>query len=121
MSQYDVHAADRVEPGECRKTGEGGRNKHRVSVENTIPHHCMTLCLPLITSLKSNLCTALTIQKPKQSNCVISHARNTTPFPFIVSTTGTQQLLVTNKGQSSFPGAKPLPRSPVNSTVSSCT
>ena len=38
----------------------------------------MTVVISLITSLKSDLCTALTMHNTNDNNCVLSHAQNTT-------------------------------------------
>ena len=57
-------------------TAVGGKT-HR-SVKNMNFYRCMTVVISLITSLKSDLCTALTMHNTNDNNCVLSHAQNTT-------------------------------------------
>jgi hypothetical protein len=49
-----------------------------------------------VTSLKSNLRTALTTQNTTENNCIISHSQNTTALQPNVFLTGTHRLLVIN-------------------------
>jgi len=58
-------------------TAVGGKKTHR-SVKNMNFYRCMTVVISLITSLKSDLCTALTIHNTTDNNCILSHAQNTT-------------------------------------------
>jgi hypothetical protein len=61
-------------------------------------HHLLSVSF--ITSLKSNLCTALSTHN---TNRIISHAQNTTARQLNVFLAGMHRLLVTNKGGSAFP------------------
>jgi hypothetical protein len=82
------------------------------------------LDVSLITSLKSNLCTAITTQNTTQNNCIISHAKNMTALQLNVFLTGIHQLLVTNKGGSDFSSERKKKRKKkktANSSVSSNT
>jgi hypothetical protein len=60
------------------------------------------LGVSFVTSLKSNLCTALTTQKTAENICITSHAQNTTALLLNVFLTGIHRLLVTNKGGLAF-------------------
>jgi hypothetical protein len=82
-------------------------------------HHL--LGVSFTTSLKRNLCTALSKQNTTENNCIISHAQNTTALQPNVFLTGIHLLLVTSKGRSVFFQRKPLLRSTANSTVTMCT
>ena len=56
------------------------------------------LCVSLIASLKSNLCTALTTHNSTENNCIICHAQNTSAVQPIVFLSVIHRLLVTIKG-----------------------
>jgi len=61
------------------------------------------LGVSFLRSLKSNLCTALTVWNITENNCYILHAQNTTAFQANVFLTGIHPLLATNNGRSTFP------------------
>jgi len=55
-----------------------------------------------ITSLKSDICTALTTQNTTENNCIISHAQTTTALQPNVSLNVLHRLLATDNGGSDF-------------------
>ena len=57
------------------------------------------------TSLKSDVCTALTTWNTPVNNCIILHAQNTTSLQTDVFWTGIHQSLFKSKGQSVFRNA----------------
>jgi len=59
-------------------TAVGGKTYR--SVKNTDLYRCMTVVISLITSLKSDICRALTMHNTTDNNYVPSHAQNTTAF-----------------------------------------
>jgi hypothetical protein len=73
------------------------RGKHIDTVKKISFCHC-AMFFSFITSRKSNLCTALTIE----SNCINSHTQHTTALRPNVFLIGIHQLLVTNEGQLPF-------------------
>jgi hypothetical protein len=58
-----------------------------------------------MTSLKPNLCTALTTQKTTKKKSIMSHKQNMTPLQPSLFVTGIHGLLVTSNRMSSFPSA----------------
>jgi hypothetical protein len=59
-----------------------------------------------ITSLKTSLCTALTIQNATENRCIISHEQNPTAFQAKLFLIGILRLLVTSKRRPAFSSAK---------------
>ena len=75
-----------------RKNGRGkiyrSCHKHEsVSLHYILPTGGHLFNVSFITSLKSNLCTALTTRNSTGNNCVTSHAQNTTAFQLHVFVT----------------------------------
>ena len=85
------------------------------------------LSVSFITSPKSNLCAALTTQNTTESNCIISHAQNTTALQLNIFLSGIYRLLIRSKGPSAFPSANNCqgqPQTPESLSVitySTCT
>jgi hypothetical protein len=87
---------------------DDGREENTDSVENEslslhdlLSTDRLLLGVSFITSFKSNLCTALTTQNTTESNCIISHAHNTTALQPNVFLTENNRF-VTNTGRSPF-------------------
>jgi len=96
------------------------RQKHESLSLHDLPTGRHLLGDPFLTRLNWNACTALTTQNSTDSNCVISHVRNTTDIQPSVLLIGIFRLLgISNR--LGFPQRKPLPRSPANSTVVNCS
>jgi hypothetical protein len=55
-----------------------------------------------MTTVKSDLCTALTAQNTTQNNCIVLHSQNRTALQPNVFLNGIRWLLVTNKERSAF-------------------
>jgi hypothetical protein len=85
---------------------------------NTARH---LLVVSFLTSLKSSLYTALSIQNTTENNCIISHAQNTTTLQPNVFLNWNEWVAGHNQGAVAFLKRKPLPRSPANSTVNICS
>jgi len=100
-------------------TGVGGKT-HR-SVKNMNFYRCMTVVISLITSLKSDLCTALTMHNTNDNNCVLSHAQNTTAVQPNIYFTDDTSFALQKQGTVAFPQSKKISRSTANSAVSICT
>jgi hypothetical protein len=90
------------------KHGQGKiyRSCHKhdsVSLRYILPTGGHLLDVSFITSLKSNLCTALTTRNSTGNNCVTWHAQNTTAFQPNVFVTVIYQLLFASNGYMDFP------------------
>jgi hypothetical protein len=83
----------------------GGNRIDPVKTRVSITARRILFFFLFITSLKSNLCTALTTQNTTKNNCINSHAQNTTALEFYLFLTRIHRLLVTNKTLSPFPSA----------------
>jgi hypothetical protein len=78
------------------KTREDGRVKF-VALHDFLSNGHNLLGVSFIRSLKSNLCTAVTIRDTTENSSIISHTQNITALQLDVLLTGMHQLLITNK------------------------
>jgi hypothetical protein len=107
----DLHSLGRVFLHLRWRLGGGGEYRS-CQKHDSMSLHDLVRCrylldVSFITSLKSNLCTALTTRNTTENITVfISHAQNTTALQPNLFLTGIHQLLVTNKGPSPFLSAK---------------
>jgi hypothetical protein len=93
------YVVDRHSVEDSRYTCDGDGGKH---IDSFKKHESLSLhdiIFSFITSLMSNLYTAVTRRNTTENNCIFSHAENRTALqPNVL--TGIHRLLVTNKGWS---------------------
>ena len=97
-----------------------GKTHRCCQIYEPISTGCSLLNASFTASIKSSLCTSLTIQNTTESICFISHAQNTTalqPIFFLLEYTG---HCSTAKDSRLSPPRKQLPRSSSDSTVTVC-
>jgi len=68
-----------------------------LSLHDLLATGCCLVSVSPVTSLTSNVCTALTTQNTKEHNCLIIQAQNAITFQPHIFLTGTHGLLVTRK------------------------
>jgi len=84
------------------KTNRSCQKHESLSLHDCLCSGCHTSSVSFV-SLKSHLCTSLTIHNTTDNNCIISHAHNTHVLESTALLTGIHPLLVTNKGESASP------------------